>query len=762
MKWWRLSRIQAFMAVPRDNPELLKAQYSAFSRQLPMMYLILMSSTWAVAATHMRYAPFWLATGVPVLFTLACAVRVYFWWTSRNKVPTAAVALHALQRTNRLAPFIAIFFTAWALMLFPYGDAYEKSHLAFYMAITVITCIFCLMHLRSAAMTVTLIVNSVFAVFFLATGEPALIASAATIILVSIGMIVVLMVNYRDFVSMVNAQTRARRREEDQRRLLRMIDDLPVAVMTVDLDGFRINYVNETSRLLIRRIEHLLPVTADTLLGASIDVFHRHPEYQRQLLSDPARLPHSARITLGPEVLDLKVSAVTDDDGSYLGPMLRWAIVTKEVETEERIHQLAHTDMLTGLANRFAFSEDLKEQLLADDCHLALLYIDLDGFKLINDTRGHRIGDILLEQVARRLSDVCEGKATEVGRLGGDEFAAVIQSECEVQADSVARAIIEALCEPFTLTSDINVHIGASIGVALAPAHGRDLDTLLARADMALYAAKAAGKGRVQLFQPEMEALVQERVALEARLRAVLDTYDGLFVFYQPIVNIETGQITAREALLRWHDGARSWVGPGEFIPIAEQSGLIEQLGSFVLQAACREALSFPDEAPVAVNVSATQLGGDRLVPAVIAALQQSGLPVERLELEITETALLTAEAAGIDNLSRLRALGVKIALDDFGTGYSSLSNLQMFPFDKIKIDGSFVKNAVERHESAAVIRAIADLGKRLGARTVAEGVETPEQLDLVRREGCMDVQGYLYGRPQPTAGDRATVSRLP
>ncbi|TPW33655.1 EAL domain-containing protein [Martelella alba] len=749
------------MAVPRDNPELLKAQYSAFSRQLPMMYLILMSSTWAVVATHMAYAPFWLAVGVPVLFTIACAIRIYVWWTSRNMVPTAEAAFHALQRTNRLAPFIAIFFTTWALMLFPYGDEYDKSHLAFYMAITVITCIFCLMHLRSAAMTVTVIVNSAFAIFFLATGEPALIASAVTIILVSFGMIVVLTVNYRDFVSMVNAQTRARRREEEQRRLLRMIDDLPVAVMTVDLDGFRINYVNETSLELIRRIEHLLPIKAEALLGQSIDVFHRDPGHQRRILSDPANLPHSARITLGPEVLDLKVSAVTDDDGSYLGPMLRWAIVTKEVETEARIHQLAHTDMLTGLSNRFAFSEVLKESLAAENCHLALLYIDLDGFKYVNDTRGHHIGDILLEQVARRLSTVCEGKATAVGRLGGDEFAAVIQGECEVHADAFARQIIEALSEPFTLNSEVSIHIGASVGVALAPVHGRDLDTLLARADMALYAAKAAGKGRVQLFRPEMEALVQERVALEVRLRAVLDNREGLFVFYQPIVNIETGRVSAREALLRWHDDARGWIGPGEFVPIAEQSGLIEQLGSFVLETACREALNWPDQVPVAVNVSASQLGGEALVPSVVAALQASGLPVERLELEITETALLTAEAAGIDNLSRLKALGVKIALDDFGTGYSSLSHLQMFPFDKIKIDGSFVKNAVERHESAAVIRAIADLGKRLGARTVAEGVETRDQLDLVQREGCIEVQGYLFGRPLPAESDMAVVERL-
>ncbi|MCL9846889.1 diguanylate cyclase domain-containing protein [Ralstonia solanacearum] len=419
-------RIARFMGVPADNPELLKAQYRAFSRQLPMMYFILISSTWAVAITYRAITPAWLTVGIPLLLTLACAIRVLHWWPSRRIDPTPELALRALKRTNRLASIMAVSFTAWSLALFQHGDPYTRSYLAFYMAITVIACIFCLMHLRSAAITVTVIVNGAFIAFFASTGQPTFIAIAINMALVSVGLLVILMVNYRDFTAMVNAQTEARRREEEQGRLLHMIDDMPVAVMTVEPDTFAINYVNNTSRRLIDRIAHLLPIEADALLGTSIDIFHTHPEHQRRLLADPANLPHNTRIRLGPEVLDLKVSAVRANDGSYIGPMLTWALVTKEVEAENRIRQLAHYDTLTGLANRTNFREQLDARLEAPGARLGLLYIDLDGFKLVNDTKGHRAGDALLERVAQRLRAVCDCPGVAIARLGGDEFAVLV------------------------------------------------------------------------------------------------------------------------------------------------------------------------------------------------------------------------------------------------------------------------------------------------------------------------------------------------
>jgi len=754
-------RFARSLAISADNPDLLKAQYRAFSRQMPLMYLILLSSSWAVATTHMRIAPSWLSVGIPSLLTLVCAVRVLHWWRSRHVDATPETALHALKRVNRLAFGIASAFTVWSLLLFPYGDAYTRSHLAFYMAITVISCIFSLMHLRSAALIVTAIVNGAFVFFFAATGEPTFVAAAINIALVSVGMLVILTINQRDFARMVNAQTEARRKHEEQSRLLRMIDDMPVAVMTVVPGSLKINYANETSRELIRKIEHLLPIKADELLGTSIDVFHRNPHHQRRILADPNKLPHNARIKLGPEVLDLKVSAVMGDDGSYIGPMLTWALVTKEVEAESRIRQLAHFDTLTGLPNRYTFREELTKALACPGNRACLLYVDLDGFKLVNDTRGHRVGDVLLSEVASRIRTACNAPAVTVGRLGGDEFAVLLPHNNAESATALAGRIIEALSAPYDVDYDRSIQLGASIGIALAPEHGEDADVLLARADMALYAAKAAGKGQAHVFSPDMEVRVQERVRLEAKLRDALETKSGLFVFYQPIVNVRTGKVTTREALVRWHHPQRGWISPGEFVPIAEQSSLIDQLGEFVLEQACRDAMLREDGARVAVNISAVQLGNGTLAPAVLSALVSSGLTPERLEIEVTETALLRAEAGAIDDLRRLRDMGVRVALDDFGTGYSSLSHLRMFPFDKIKIDGSFVKEAVDQPESAAVVKAVADLGKRLGVTTVAEGVETQAQLERIRLEGCTEFQGFLNGQPVPSERDAPVVAEL-
>ncbi len=756
-----IQRVQGFMSIPVDNPELLKAQYRAFSRQMPLMYLILLSSTWAVALTHLPVAPLWLTGGIPGVLTLVCAVRVLHWWKSRRTSPTAEAALRALRQVNYLAFGIALSFTAWSFLLFPYGDAYTRSHLAFYMAITVISCIFSLMHLRSAALIVAMLVNGAFIAFFAATGQPTFIATAVNIAFVSIGMLVIININYRDFARMINAQTEARRREEAQTRLLRMIDDMPVAVMTVEPDTLNINYANETSKRLICLIEHLLPIKADALLGTSIDVFHKHPAHQRRLLANPANLPHNARINLGSEVLDLKVSAIMADDGSYLGPMLTWAIVTKEVEAERRIRQLAHYDTLTGLANRITFSEQMEANLAAPGNGPGLLFIDLDGFKLVNDTRGHRVGDQLLQQVADRLRIVCNDPAMMIGRLGGDEFAALIQCDDTPPLENLAARIIDALSSPYTLDHNRQIQIGASIGIALAPMHGNTGEALLARADIALYAAKAAGKGTYRLFSDDMESKIQERVRMQAKLRTSLQTRKGLFVFYQPIVDVRSGKVTAREALIRWHHPQHGWISPGEFIPVAEQGGLIEQLGEFVLNTACREAAQWEDGACVAVNISAAQLGKGTLVPVVLEALTRTGLPPNRLEIEVTETAMLEDEHSGIGDLRLIRDMGVRVALDDFGTGYSSLTHLRAFPFDKIKIDGSFVKDAVERPESAAVVSAIADLGKRLGVTTVAEGVETEAHLQRVIDEGCTEVQGYFFGRPEPSAKDAAAVAEL-
>ncbi|KVU50676.1 histidine kinase [Burkholderia ubonensis] len=753
----RMARL-ASIAAPARNPDLLAAQYRVFAGQLPVMYLILISSTWSLAVTHLGSSPTWLTVAAPCAMTLASLVRLLHWRRARLLDPTPETVLRALTFTNRLVIPIALTFTTWALLLFPYGDAWQKAQVAFYMAITLIGCVFSLMYLRSAALTVAVIVNVAFIAFFISTRQPTLVATAVNMVFVSAALIAVISVNYRGFLRTVDAQAESRMREHAQTRLMQMIDDMPVAVMTADPETFRINYLNATSLNLLRSIEHLLPIRADDALGAPIDFFHPHPQHQRRLLADPANLPHRTRVRLGPEVLDLQVSAVRDAEGRYIGPMLSWSIVTRQAEAEARIHELAHHDSLTGLPNRATFLAEFDACLRRSDKVIALLFIDLDGFKLINDARGHSAGDEVLRQVAERLRGQCPEPGMMLGRIGGDEFAVLMRDTDADGAMGAAARLVDTLVAPYAPSPDRQFRIGASIGCVLAPDHGNDAGVLLSRADMALYAAKKAGKGTYRMFSPDMETSAQERIALESKLRLALDESQGLYVFYQPIVDVRTRRITTREALLRWHHPRTGWISPARFIPVAERGGLIDRLGRFVLDQACRQAARWPDGARVAVNVSAGQLGHGTIAPAVAAALAGAGLTPDRLEIEVTETALLHDEGKAVADLRALRAMGVRVALDDFGTGFSSLAHLRAFPFDKIKIDGSFVRDAVTRPDCAAVVCAVADLGKRLGVTTVAEGVETEEQLACITEAGCREVQGFLLGRPEPGERDAPAI----
>ncbi len=544
------NRIVQFLAIPIDNPELLKAQGAAFSRLVPLLYVMLLTNGWMLAATYFGKAPNWLTIYAAAAMTLLSVIRLLMWWRVKKMIGTAEHVARELRRTNIMMMFNGIVMPGWALMLIPYGGIVEQFHVAFFLTLSMIGSMFCTLHLRSAAIFAAIFIGSaVIFSFISAGGEAIFLRMGVNVFLVTAVLLAIVLIQNRDFSRMVNAQTEARRKDEAQTRLLHMIDDMPVAVITVEPKTPIINYANETSKGLIRRIEHLLPVRADDLVGTSIDVFHRNPQYQRRILGDPKNLPHNARIKLGSEVLDLKISAVMADDGSYIGPMLTLALVTKEVEAENRIRQLAHYDTLTGLPNRVTFREELAKGLATPGNRVGVLYIDLDGFKLVNDTRGHPVGDALLGQVASRLRTACDGPAMTVGRLGGDEFAVLVPHNNAASATALANKIIEALSAPYDLDYDKSIQLGASVGIALAPDHGERADALLARADLALYAAKAAGKGQAHIFSPAMETRVQERVRLEEKLRTALETKDGLFVFYQPIINVETGEVAAREAL---------------------------------------------------------------------------------------------------------------------------------------------------------------------------------------------------------------------
>ena len=427
--------------------------------------------------------------------------------------------------------------------------------------------------------------------------------------------------------------------------------------------------------------------------------------------------------------------------------------VTEQRKIEARVSFMAHHDALTGLPNRVLFLDELRRALSRvhrQGQPAAILCIDLDCFKDVNDTFGHPVGDVLLQQVSDRLRAALRDNDL-VARLGGDEFSVIQRDLADAgEAGQLAERLIEVLSKPYDLNGQ-QVVIGASVGIALAPTDGESADDLLKNADMALYRAKDEGRGVFRYFQSEMDARMKARRQLEMELRAALIM--GEFeLYYQPFVSTETNAVTGFEALLRWKHPQRGMVSPLEFIPLAEEIGLITPIGEWVLRKACAEAATWPIHMRVAVNLSAVQFRGHKLTPVVASALASAGLRPDRLELEITESVLLRDSQANITTLHQLRELGVRISMDDFGTGYSSLSYLRSFPFDKIKIDQSFVRDMAANSGDAAIVRAVTGLGASLGISTTAEGVETLAQLEQLRAEGCTEVQGYFLGRPMPSS----------
>ncbi len=422
--------------------------------------------------------------------------------------------------------------------------------------------------------------------------------------------------------------------------------------------------------------------------------------------------------------------------------------VTEQRRASEHIARLARHDPMTGLANRLKFRERLEEhtRLLGTGPSFALHCIDLDKFKEVNDTHGHPAGDALLKAVARRLeSTVRSGDV--VARLGGDEFAVVqLGATTQAEAAALARRLIDAVSEPLQVLGH-RIEVGATVGIALAPGDGSNPDDLLKHADMALYRAKADGRGRYSFFDPAMEGRLRARRILESDLHAAV-TARQFELHYQPIVSLERGRISGCEALIRWRHPERGMISPADFIPVAEDIGLIQEIGAWGIGEACRAAALWPDPVTVAVNQSAAQFGTSDLVAIVGAALEASGLEARRLELEVTGSLILDQDPATVETLHSLRRLGVRIALDDFGTGYSSLSYLRSFPFDKIKIDQSFVRDLSQRPDCVAIVGAVAQLAKSLSMATVAEGVETEDHLAKVRASGCTEAQGYLFSRP--------------
>jgi diguanylate cyclase (GGDEF)-like protein/PAS domain S-box-containing protein len=434
---------------------------------------------------------------------------------------------------------------------------------------------------------------------------------------------------------------------------------------------------------------------------------------------------------------------------------------TEHRRTQDQISHMAHYDALTDLPNRAHFYEEMDGLLnrLPRNGAFAVLSLDLDHFKSVNDMLGHPIGDKLLQVAAARMR-ACVREADIVARLGGDEFAIVqVTFERPQDATSLATRLIDAVSAPYQLDGH-QVVVGASIGIAIAPGDGTAPDQLMKNADLALYRCKADHGNVYRFFEAQMDARMRERRALELDLRKAL--MNGEFALnYQPIVNLKTGRVTACEALIRWHQPERGLVPPLDFIPIAEETGLILPIGEWVLERACTDAVKWPDEIAVAVNVSPVQFKTGDFVQVVTSALKKSRMPARRLELEITELVLMHDSNAALALLHKLKNLGVSIAMDDFGTGYSSLGYLRSFPFDRIKIDQSFIRDLSLSKESLAILRAVVGLGSSLNIVTTAEGVETQDQLEILRTEGCADVQGYFFSPPKGAAEIKSLLGSL-
>ena len=456
------------------------------------------------------------------------------------------------------------------------------------------------------------------------------------------------------------------------------------------------------------------------------------------------RTPSSAS---APDGTVIEVRGVPLEDGGFVTTYMD---TTERRRSQAKIVHMALHDALTDLPNRVLLNERLEHALtrVRRGEIVAVHLLDLDHFKTVNDTLGHPAGDQLLKMVTERLQELVRETDT-VARMGGDEFA-VLQVAIGQPADATALAlrIIEAVSAPYTIDGQ-QVVIGTSVGIAVGPSDGMSPDQLIRNSDLALYRAKADGRGTYRFFGPEMDAQMQARHLMEYDLRNALPA--GQFeLHYQPVVNLESNEISGVEALLRWRHPEKGIIPPSAFIPVAEEIGFIVPLGEWAIRQACATAAKWPSDVRIAVNLSPIQFRNPGFVQVVLGALAASGLAADRLELEITESTLLHDSDATLSTLYQLRALGVRIAMDDFGTGYSSLSYLQSFPFDKIKIDRSFVKDIVDGVGSLNIVRAVAAMANGLGMTTTAEGVETKEQLDTVRAEGCTEMQGFLFSRPVP------------
>ncbi|WP_424361000.1 putative bifunctional diguanylate cyclase/phosphodiesterase [Methylocystis parvus] len=634
MKSYLAGKFRLFFCVPDDDVELVRAQFKAFSRQIPLLYFILCANTLAVALVFAKFGQKWISLYLPLLLCLFCFVRGVTWWRIGRSNVSDAVALSHMRRTNRLAFLMAVVFTAWGMTLFSYGDPYARSQVVFFLALTMISCTFCLMHLRSAVYSVTLVGVAPFSLFFFFADQGHFRAAAVNLALVAVGMIAILKVYNRDFANLVASRRSLQEKQEETQRL-----------------------------------------------------------------------------------------------------------------SDENL-KLANLDALSGLPNRRALTTRLGELHGSGQrgVRTAVVFVDLDGFKDVNDTYGHETGDTLITIVAAKFGDLLPANGL-LARLGGDEFAALISApDADRDAETFANCVVALLEQPIKIGAR-TIQVGASVGIACAAPGDCDAQELFRRADTAMYHVKGNGKGGVAFYAPGLDAERQRQQDIENQIRRGLAA-DEFELHYQPIVDAGTKAVISVEALLRWPRRREGAIGPDQFIPVAEASGLINPLGLFVLRRACLDFLDIPG-IKLNVNISPAQFRDPAFEDNVAAILAETGFPAARLELELTEGYLIHHPQRAMTAISSLKEMGISVALDDFGTGYTSIAYLQQYGFDRIKIDKSLAGSIATDKKAGVLVAGAVYLANGLDMAVTAEGVETEEQASMLRMAGCQCLQGFLFSGPK-------------
>lgn len=625
-------RVGSLLAVPKNKPELVKAQFQVFSRQVPMMYGVVLVNAWALTVVSWGSAPRWLTLYVPAAFSLICVIRLLSWWKSRHECPPAEVARRALVRTNILAAVMALSITAWALTLSQFSSREIDSIIAFFLGITGVSVVICLLHMRSAAFIVAIGANIPFVAMYSLSDSPSHVAMAFIMLVVVISLVVVVFVQSGHFASSVEAQTK---------------------LEAANRENFR----------------------------------------------------------------------------------------------------LANLDSLTDLSNRRQFFAHLEEKFAeaqANGTRLAVGVLDLDGFKPVNDVYGHAVGDTLLTDVGKRL-EAFSGERMLVARLGGDEFA-LIFPDCGSNQDVLAQGerICAQLRAPFVMP-EATIRITGSLGLAIFPDTGTSAQDLYEKADYALYSSKRESRSRAMLFSSRHVLQIEQSTRIERVLREA-DLTRELAVYFQPIVDSRTGKAVAFEALARWTSPVLGRVSPALFIPVAERAGLVQKLTRVLLEKALAAAEQWPDEMRLSFNLSTHDISSSEGIVRILGIISASAIDPKRIDLEITETAMMYDFDQAKAAVELLRQLGCGIALDDFGTGFSSLSQLHALPLTKIKIDRSFVSCIDKTPASHKIVKSLLTLSRDMGLDCVIEGVEKKEELAVLEKLGGRLIQGYFYAPPVPEA----------